>query len=80
MKLIKDVEELEQKMMENSNQKIKQFVGELNELSIGEGFTIDNIELLMTKYNQEAKQDLLESVNDLVSHYDETKIIKEKKD
>ena len=78
--MIKDVEKLEKEMLEQAEIRIKKFIKELDELSVGEDFTINNIELLMTKYNKESKDDLIGSVNDLVSKYDETKIIMEKKD
>lgn len=67
-------------MLKKSEKKINQFIDELQEISQGKEFTIDNIELLMTKYNKESKQDLIESIDNIISNFDESKIIEEKKD
>jgi len=78
--LIRDTNKIKEEMLKKSEKKINQFIDELQEISQGKEFTIDNIELLMTKYNKESKQDLIESIDNIISNFDESKIIEEKKD
>lgn len=77
--MIKNVDKIKKKMLKQSKEQIETFVDELQKLSENKEFTIDNIENLMTKFNRESKNNLIDSVDTSLAKFDESKLIEEKK-
>ena len=72
--MLKNKEDLKQKLREKLNKKAEEFIEDLDI----EEFTIDTIEDIMSRFNTESKQIVIDTVNDSIASFDEKKIIDKK--
>jgi len=75
--MIKNKAELKRRIKEKLENKATEFIDELD-LS-EEEFTIDTIEDIMMRFNDETNQIMIETVNETIASFDETNIISKKK-
>jgi len=75
--MIKNREELKEKIKKSLEEKAEKFIEELN--MSDEEFTIDAIEDIMTRFTEDTNQIMLESVNEAIASFDESQIISKKK-
>lgn len=76
--MIKNKEDLKEKIREQLNKKAEDFVDNIVKTSDTEEFTIDTIEELMTKFNLESKEIVIDTVNKAIDSFDEKEIINKK--
>ncbi|MCL2522766.1 MAG: hypothetical protein FWE36_07920 [Erysipelotrichales bacterium] len=77
--MIKNTEELKRKIKEKLNQKADAFIDSLEKQSDTEDFTIDTIEDIMTRFNEDSHKMVIDTVNEVIASFDEKKIIAKKK-
>lgn len=77
--MLKNKEELEEKIEKELQIKAKQLIAELDETSGTSSFTIDTIEDIMTRFNSETNQIVLDTITQAIASFDESEIIKKKK-
>ena len=75
--MIKNNDELKRKLKEKLDKKAEEFIDGLN-ITNDEDFTIDTIEYIMTRFNEETNQIVIDSVNEAIASFDEKKIIDKK--
>jgi len=74
--MIKNKEELKKKVKEALDKKAEEMV---ESLDCGEDdFTIDTIEDIMTRFNNDSKQIVIDTVNEAIASFDEKDIINKK--
>ena len=76
--MIRNKDELKEKIKKELDKKAEEFVDNLADTSETEEFTIDTIEEIMTRFNSESKQIIIETVNEAISSFDEKEIINKK--
>lgn len=76
--MIKNKEELKEKIKKELNKKAEEFVDNIMLSSDTDEFTIDTIEEIMTKFNSDSKQITIDTVNEALSSFDEKEIISKK--
>lgn len=76
--MIKNKDDLKEKIKNKLNRKAEEFVDKLVSASDTDEFTIDTIEEIMTRFNSESKQIIIETVNGTISSFDEREIINKK--
>lgn len=77
--MIKNNDKLKEQVKEKLDRKAEEFIDDLNISSETEDFTIDTIEDIMTRFNKEANQIVIDAVNEAIASFDEKKIIAKKK-
>ena len=77
-KMIKNHKEIQQKIREQLSEKANKLIENLNDSSDSEEFTIDTIEDLMTRFNRESNEIVLDTINEAINSFDEKKIIEKK--
>ena len=75
--MIKNKSELRRKIKEKLENKATEFIDDLD--LPDEEFTIDVIEDIMMRFNEETNQIIIETVNETIASFDETNIISKKK-
>jgi len=76
--MIKNTEELKAKIRQRLDEKANELIENLGLSSESDEFTIDTIEDLMTRFNAESKQITLETINEAIASFDESRIITKK--
>ena len=74
--MIKNKEELKKKVKENLDRKADELIESMD--CEDEEFTIDTIEDIMTRFNKDSKQIVIESINEAIASFDESRIIDKK--
>ena len=77
--MIKNTHELKEQIKARLSRKAEEFVDELSITSTTENFNIDTIEDIMTRFDTEADQIVIDTVNRAISSFDEREIIEKKK-
>ena len=72
--MLKNKEELKQSLKKKLDKKADEFIDNLDI----EEFTIDTIEGIMTRFNLESNQIVIDTVNEAIASFDEKKIINKK--
>lgn len=75
--MIRNKAELKSKITEKMENKATEFIENLD--LADEDFTIDTIEDIMMRFNEETNQITIETVNETIASFDESKIIAKKK-
>ena len=76
--MIRNGEELKKRVKEKLDKRADEFIDNLTITSETEEFTIDTIEDIMTRFNKEANQIIIDSVNEAIASFDEKNIIAKK--
>ena len=77
--MIKNKEEIEQKLINEMTKRVKEYVKEMDEKSDGEFYPIDVIEADLVRFQQESVKMIKETTEELLNSIDEEKEIKKNK-
>ena len=77
--MLKNSKEVGERIGKKLQEKAKELIRELDETIEIMDFTIDSIEDIMTRFNSETNQILLDTVSQAIESFDEREIINKKK-